>query len=279
MKRSELNIALCADANYYEPLETCMASILFHSGNSTNELNFFVVDGGLSEPQKVTLVDTLENLSQDFRCDVTVTILTLKEELFKGLPTLNGSYTTYARLLLANLIDKPWVIWVDADIICTKDLSPLYRNYQSKEAHISVLGAMDSKVRTFSYENTETQLQEKGKFNLDLNQTYINAGFILIDLALWRSQRTAASLLDWAIKFSNDLIRWNQTIVNWNLANQTAIIEDSYNVLTMASIPGNLPTKQLNYHFAGSFKPWNPGLPKWQYPDYALCHSWGRLSM
>ena len=130
---SVLPIALCADANFYEGLETAVCSALVSSRRTSGAIRFYVVDGGLEESQKRQLEGHVARLADRHAVQAGVIWKEPDREGQAVVKAFKGHPNAYARLFLVNLIpEEEWVVWMDADLFCMKDLNGVERYLEDK---------------------------------------------------------------------------------------------------------------------------------------------------
>ena len=253
---SVLNVAYCADFRFFEGLEVSLCSLIFASHLKTKHFNLYVIDGGLKDDQKSSLAKKVEQISSRLSVNSVIEWIEFPPEYRDQVASLPGHFSSYARLSLPGLIEnKDWVLWMDADIICFKDLSGI-------EDHLGVdhvAAAVVDTIPTLASENCKHDaLNTTG---LDLETPYFNAGLMVINLAQWRKEGLSEKLLQWALDHSQHLKLWDQTVLNWNLADRIQKLPSSYNLLTFGSTwPAVIEMEKnpVNIHSIGKWKMWKP---------------------
>jgi lipopolysaccharide biosynthesis glycosyltransferase len=253
---SVLNVAFCADFKFFEGLEVSLCSLIFASHLKTKHFNLYIIDGGLKDNQKCNLVEKVERLSGRLSVDTVIEWIEFPPEYREQVASLPGHFSTYARLSLPDLIEnQDWVLWVDADILCCKDLSGI-EAYLSEE---HVAAAVVDTIPTLAAENCKHETLNTA--GLDLETPYFNAGLMVINLAQWRREALSERLLRWAHDHSQHLKLWDQTVLNWNLADRIQKLPNSYNILVFGSTwPAVIEMEKnpVNIHSIGKWKMWKP---------------------
>ncbi|BDS07468.1 hypothetical protein NT6N_25080 [Oceaniferula spumae] len=254
---SYLNLALSSDANYFIGLETAVASAITASHKNTRVFNIFIIDGGITQEQQQQLKSLTDELSERYEIEVHLHWRSLDEKNRSKLSGLKDSATFYVRIILADLLpDYDWALWIDSDVLCLKDLSGIQNHL---DGNTPVYGVVDSERPTLADEGQNIDKLNSNDF--DLRTPYINTGFTLIDLKLWRKERLGDQLIDWGIRHQHYTGFRDQAQVNWMLADRNQLLPDGYNVLVPRSTcSAHEFDSPANLHYAGPFKPWKPSI-------------------
>ena len=138
MKTNKINIALCADKNYLEPLETLLKSICYHN----TQAHIYIIHTDIPEDWLVTQAQHLSMFSNQLspiwlneanpaiqRLNQTIMLDSLAiNEIIKQLPNKlkHVNELTYARFLIPELIQKDRVLYLDSDVVVNSSLSNLF---------------------------------------------------------------------------------------------------------------------------------------------------------
>jgi lipopolysaccharide biosynthesis glycosyltransferase len=169
------------------------------------------------------------------------------DAIFHGFRPFFGTYTTYYRFLLPNLIPDDRFLYLDTDTVTATDLSRL--------ATIDMQGyAMGFVVQA----KMGTALEKK--FFLALGNAKddpaFNAGVMLVDSKQWKAQQCTQRLLEFCRKFPNELLAGDQTALNALFSKSCFHLDDVFNVRLSPDGRDDLPAEGI-YHFVGSPKPWD----------------------
>ena len=166
------------------------------------------------------------------------------------------SINTYLRLLLTDIIpnDIDSGLFLDSDTVVTGSLAELAK---LKFKDLADVTAPDSEKFLYAVSEipeqriaNSTRLSALG-FGTD---TYFNAGIMLVNLKNWRLINASAELMKLAERYMDDLVFWDQDVLNMYFANRWGELDATYNALHLI---WKRKTKPLIVHFAGSSKPWN----------------------
>lgn len=152
---------------------------------------------------------------------------------------INNHKLTYSRLFLDRILNiQTRVIWIDADTIIHSSIKELY--YENIEENIC---GMVPDCSDF-YK----------KYNLfDDEDTYYNAGVILIDLKKWRELRIHEKIVEEMKRRKGKSIDYDQSYVNCVLKGKIKTLDKKYNCLIQYFETTPNP---IIYHYAGEiYKP------------------------
>ena len=227
-------IFLSSDDNYAPFVATTIASIC---ANTTSFIDFYVLDGGISDFNKnqiENLKEKFENLSIEF-----MKIDTTKE--FKNIqPKKHITLSAFNRLLIPQLkpgIDK--ALYLDVDIIVLGDIAELY----NEPLENYVIGAVVDQV-------VESHIDlAKSALNMRPDSHYFNSGVLLIDCEAWRSKNITPQLMKLEAQYGDVRIHNDQDILNKYFENNNyKMLDKKYNVMhTNDSV--------VLRHFIGPVKP------------------------
>ena len=252
-----VNIAFSIDNNYPIFALISIYSIL-ENKNQNTKYNFFIIENNLTQKNKNKIKNFVKSKGQEvsfihfdtFSIDHGI-------NLYGG---VNNRITNIAmaRIKIPEIIPKDIhkIIYLDADIIVTDDLSPLY--------NIDLNGKAAGLV-----EDVENL------FPNDIEH-YYNTGVILMDADKWREEKIADEILSY-FEQNKDFpyIVPDQDLVNLVLKDRITTIPSKWNNQTKPY--WNLcpdEEKGIHHYFCGD-KPWN--FPKTDYYTYKLYYEyWNR---
>ena len=177
--------------------------------------------------------------------------------------TYNGADDYFLWLLMLSkgvefkYIDK--VLYLDADIICSSNLSELY-NTDISNSYVAVVPDIPKFTENFKNSNPSWE-----------HSYYFNSGVMLINLFLWHQDNVSEKLVNFMIN-SETLEFPDQDALNLVLPEDRIIyLPKKFNATVIVDPKtGQLPPCQLALiHFANKKKPWKP--------DADLKNSWNRL--
>ncbi len=249
---------MCADSLFFEGLETCLISIIAYSHRHTGQFNFYCIDSPTQPSHRENLEKIVAQVEKKFDTQVVLHWIEFDPDAHDGLDQLKGSYSYYVRLYLADLIpDQDWVVWIDSDMFCMKDLSNISSYLDDSTP---AFGVIDPVVTVLAKDMGDIEILNTRK--LDLNLPYLNSGFLLLNLKTWREEGLTKKLISWAIKYSHASTFHDQSVINWTLADRIKLLPIEYNTVDISildevtSIGVDALPQFVNYHATGKNKLW-----------------------
>ncbi len=248
-----LHITCAIDDSFWFPLSVVLVS-LFET-NKQNKLHIHLFSASLSSEN----VNKFENLCKKHEQDFSFYQLQLKD--FEGFPvTSRISLATYYRIIMPQYLSKDIdkYLYIDADIIVLRDLSPMFDTNLDEY----VIGAIN--------DATGIDCNMHSKHEIPETHLYFNAGILLINRKKWIEENVTEKTLNY-IKSNlekcqfHDQDALNATIFNrrlklppiWN--NQIALYFLPKQTLSEIYGPDYIEAlrKPAIVHFNGIEKPWH----------------------
>ena len=131
-------LALTSDETYFPGLYCAVGSAL-STVDPAREINVKVLDGGLSQLSRDTLVKLVERIGRRAHLD----FVNADPSIF-GKATLGpgGSHLPYCRILLPHLLGVSRLIYLDCDLLVFRDLSPLF-DFELSDEDMKAITAMN----------------------------------------------------------------------------------------------------------------------------------------
>lgn len=239
----KIDIYLSADDKYAPHLGVVICSIFENKLDDYN-INIHVIDGGISDINKKKLEDLEKRYNFSIKYDK------IDVERFKGFPVRGHmSLATYYRILIPDLIKSSTnkIIYLDSDIIVLGDIIKLY--------NVEIDNYCIAAVKD---EDQESPLIKEVKQNLQIkeNESYFNAGVLLINLKKWREDKVTQRAFEFIENNPEKIIIYDQDALNYLLHNQCKYIEGTYNT-QLKEESFNPKDKPLILHLTSENKPWN----------------------
>ncbi len=231
-----INVCVSCDDNYSQYAGVVIASILYNAAEN-DKLNFFVLDGGISEEHKK------EILSLKYIKDCNISFVKINDELFEEYKKIKThSYITLPacyRLRLSSLLpDIDRIIYFDCDIVVNSSLSALFN---IDMGNYSIAGVKDINRRM-----------------LLKSESYINSGVLLLDLNRWRKNNVEEKLFEFTKANVNNIKKGDQEIINRCMAGDIKVIDDVWNVQSSNfTNRSSYTNKPKVVHFVAQKKPWH----------------------
>ena len=210
MTNNQINILLCIDLRFTLPLAVLINSILKNSSNkcgsgynNSQEFNFFIYSKSdeLSQIEhyiNVHLIPAVSNSGNSNRfkfnympienCRLYDEFISQSAQIlrnFKSYLTEASLYRILAINDLAGIVDK--VLYLDADIICSSNLSELY-NTDISNSYVAVVPDIPKFTENFKNSNPSWE-----------HSYYFNSGVMLINLFLWHQDNISEKLVNFMI--------------------------------------------------------------------------------
>lgn len=211
---SSINIVFSTSDYYLLPTICSMLSII---DNASEKCDFIILSNGLTARSKEKLVIIAEDLG------VNIDVLEISgklEELARefGLPESRGSFSTYSRIFLAEIIPDLDHVWlIDSDTLVLGDICEL------KRYNVHTIAAVPDQVVLNKYSCHESQ---------DLtDQLYFNMGVVGLNLKQWRELGLLGKLRD-EFDQSEPLKIVDQTVVNRYFSSHIYRLHQKFNFYT-----------------------------------------------
>jgi len=257
-----VNIVFCADRSALPGLHVAAYSLLAQMSPEAAQTSFFVFSDELDESDLALLHKTLASLNKFF----SIELRRVDVGLLSGFPSLNGSWATYYRLVVPEVLPAERFLYVDADTLCDVDVSELDSlNMGSNPAgwvpEAPLARAADRPVAE-QLGNREAE-------------SYFNAGVMLVNVPEWRRQRITENAMDYIVV--NRPMFHDQSALNFVLHRNALTLDTKYNF--MSNMRRNWPALRQPYgkigrlvHFLDYPKPWDY-LGEFVHPQYRLWRS------
>lgn len=134
---------------------------------------------------------------------------------------LNTRLTTYARLLTPQLLgeDVGRCLYIDADTTIAGSLDDLFY-CDMGECPVAA---------TKDIGNLDLMKKESALHGIELGQDYFNAGMMLIDVQQWRAENIADKAIDYANRYPERMVFWDQSTLNKILYLRNKLIDPIWN--------------------------------------------------
>ena len=212
-------IALASDERYFPGLYCAIASALSHL-NPARKLDVRVMDGGLSQSSRNTLLRLTDRIGKNVRLE----FVTADASVF-GAATIGPgqSHMPYCRILLPQLVNVPRLIYLDCDTLVFRDLSDLF---DLELAPRKVLAAVrDSETPSLSQDSFVLAKA----MNLPAEGAYFNSGVMLMNLDELRKQHFFESAVDFLNRWSGKYRFRDQSAINFLLHGQIDDLPEHWN--------------------------------------------------
>jgi lipopolysaccharide biosynthesis glycosyltransferase len=217
----------------------------------------FILESNLSEESKFKINNTFENYN------ARLIFVKIEANDFSHFPLRAPiPEATYYKLLISQYLPEyiSKVLYIDSDTVVMNDISDLF--------DIDLADFYIAAVKDFSLQNRKQILDIPEEYN------YFNAGVMLMNLALFRTNRIQDKMIDFVIKnISKNEVLWfhDQDIFNAVLYDKILSLPYEYNVMSLLfkkeinNILNREDYKSIEFvkrnpiilHFTGNPKPWS----------------------
>ncbi|GGA81621.1 hypothetical protein GCM10011369_24490 [Neiella marina] len=250
MPKPHIAVACCADENYVIGLTMAMVSC-FAQASGHYHYKLYVIDCGLAASSITALEQKLAHTALLNGASYELAVIKPPTDTIASLPEHLGSWITYARFLLADMIDESHVVYLDSDILCLRGVEDFIVHQTGAEA---IVGVRDP-IGTIKHDcPCPEQLQLP-------DDPYLNAGLLLLNLDWMRCNLPLTKVLQWVSDIGLEhLTHADQTIINMVCQGHKTVIEKSNNwvleTVNASQLAGALP--KVNIHYINRPKPWQP---------------------
>lgn len=232
----------CFDENYNKQAFTSMISLLEN----------------LESPVEINIIHPDENLMKEVPLRILNHPKLIKLNIhnfinagydFPNIDDSHVSEATYYRLFIEDYIEKEvsFIVYLDADIICMQNPE----EYLNKEINTLSNSKNVLSVRTEKVVQSNDEVFKR----LKINQTYFNAGVMVINYERWLKDEITNNLLLELKKIEKAINFWDQDVLNSYFNGEYNELNNYLNYDSQKfddSIKGDI----IFLHYIGSKKPW-----------------------
>jgi len=208
-----MDVFYASDDRYAQHLGVSISSVLTHSKFS---INFYILDGGISEFKKSVIFELLNNspLSK-------IEFIPVDNDIFDDFPCSERfTVASYYRCIIHELkpeIDK--AIYLDCDVVANCCLEEFFaidleENYAAVVEDFNIL--MD---------------ERKAVLDLPVGSRYFNSGVLLLNLKKIRTDAVFSKILPVLNKYENFLDYYDQDLLNILFFGKVKFVEPWWNVM------------------------------------------------
>ena len=208
-----LNIAYSSDDNYSQHLGVSMLS-LFENNKNFESITVYIIENNISKTNKSKLLNIADQYSREI---VFIDFRNYEKELNLNMESFI-SISSYARLFLSEIINDDKVIYLDCDSIVNGSLEELW-NLNISEYYVA------------GVEDTVSEYTKK-KVGLNIDDKYINAGMLLINLEKWRQNDIKSKFIEFIDYYNGNVFHHDQGTINGVLKDKILILHPKYNLMT-----------------------------------------------
>ena len=241
---NHINLLISVNKDFLEHVEELIYSVLYYSSKKIH-IYVMYIENELG-------IQDFEKLEHFIKKCGNAEIIPIKFDAkgLEGMPVTadDGAFfgiEAYSRLFCAFQLPKEVekILYLDADMICTGDIAELYDlEFDGK----TFIACKDVGIKPNVLE----------RLSLPADYKYVNSGMLLINVNKLRNQYTNQDILKMIKNNHKILIYPDQDLLNKMFSNEIKVIDIKYNLLAKTTPYKDLKNKPLIVHFAGSVKPW-----------------------
>lgn len=210
-----LNVIFQSSNEYSPFLLITLSSLLDNNKRDFNFINIFIIDDGINKTNK----DKIFRFTEKYNCKVTFIKINF-EDVSDILMPFHQSFTTYAKLFISSILpdDINKIIYLDCDSLVLGSFKELWDMNIDDYYCAGVLDVLGENVKNhFWY--------------LKIN-SYINAGFLLINLKKWRADDVEEKFIKFLSDNYGKFFLADQGAINLVFNGKIKIVEPKYNLMS-----------------------------------------------
>ena len=206
----ELNLIYTVDDNFLPLVSTSLVSVI--ENNKEKNINVFVAT------EKDETTDNFLKIVRHHECDnVHIKHVNAKKydnvfEEYKMNKWGSNSYYIYWRLVIPEIINVDYAIYVDADVLCL-------RNVESVDLSDKACGCVIDSVHS-CYNKI---------MNKDDNFCFFNTGTIFFDIKKWKKEQLTKKCIEYIKNVNSKFMMADQDLFSLALQNRIEIIDPKFN--------------------------------------------------
>ena len=211
---------LVSNDNYVKNLGICCFSILYNMCSEVNKVRLFVMDCGISEPNKERLrrqTQRFENAEIIF-CD----ILSRLDEIARS-GDFSWHPSIFGRLLAGEILkttpDVPRLVYLDCDALMDKPVTELF--------------SMDMQGKCLAAVADADEDCRKKALGMPDESVYINSGVLVIDMDAWCRRNAEQRIIEFLRQSRIELSFPDQDAISFVISDDMKIIPLEYNMMWM----------------------------------------------
>lgn len=211
---NNLHVVVASDGNYAKLVSVLIVSI-FDKNKDFESITIHLLSNGISEE---TVTDIRRHIPENIGRLAVYDISNIKA-LLKVTPPETISISAYSRLFVSSIlpdtIDK--VIYMDVDAIVNGNLRQFWK---TDIASYHVAGCLD-----------DVENYAKKAIGLLSSEVYINSGFLVINLKLWREENIEKKIIEFLVNHKGNVYHHDQGLIN-AVCKRKLILPPNYNMVT-----------------------------------------------
>lgn len=210
MNNENLVVLYSTDENYARHAATSIYTLL-ENNTSFKKIKIYIISNNLLQETKNKFL----HIANEYNREVGFINL---EDLVEGFEK-NNNYpiSSYARLLIEDIIEEDKILYIDCDTIILDSVKSMWQIDLQENLVAGVQDTLPSYLLT--------------AININENCRYINAGILLINLKKWREENFKQQVYDFLKIKKGNVVHHDQGIINHICNGKIKILEPKYNVM------------------------------------------------
>lgn len=205
-----VNVVYACNDMYVRQTIISMVSVMQHNPGA----KIYLVEDGISD-QNTELINHI--MEKNYKTKITFIPI---DELLPSMACNEEDRhprTIYAKLFFENCITESRVLYLDSDVIVTKNLEPLFSRDMSKEVAAGVLMPYGKKL--------------KERLLLQAGEPYICDGVVLFNMDLWKRENISLKCYEHIKCFSGSPPMLSEGTLNYTARRKIGALEPKYNLM------------------------------------------------
>ena len=258
------NYLYCFDSNYNIQATCSIYSLLKHN---KSKVNIFIIHKNPESFKKyLSKINKFKNVNS-----INIFKFNFDENNFPNIEKSHVSEATYYRFYIDDYVPSEIkdLMYIDADIICKKDLSKTYYDcMENLEASKKIISVRTEKLKQSISKVVSDDKNDFLRLNLKSDK-YFNAGVMAINFERWIENKIKNSLLETQTKIEDKILLWDQDVLNsyfdgnyTELDNNlnfdmTISVDNEMNIEYSKNLSQDKINKAILLHYSGKSKPWS----------------------
>lgn len=218
-----MNVFYFSSDLFVSVLAVSMTSLL-ENNKDCKEINFYIVDDGITTENRKNIVDLVRNYNSKTRKRLVVFLPSPDPVEAFDFPFKNRYQMghSYPRMLIGSIlpetVDK--VLCLDSDTLICGSLDELW----NLDIGNNIMAGVSDCMNVQKY---------KKQFQMDEDMIYCNAGVFLVDLRKWRKQGVEDKIVERIHIQNGNVFFFEQTLMNWACGGKIFPLPPKYNCYTL----------------------------------------------
>jgi lipopolysaccharide biosynthesis glycosyltransferase len=254
-----IHIVFCADRRVLPGLHVAAYSVVANHHDSKSLVHVHVFSDSLTSADVALLNETLRGSGRPYLLEVHSVLASH----FSRFPSMSGSWGTYFKLLLFQMLAVEHIIYIDVDTVCHLDVS----DFLTLDLGYYPAGFVaETTIRDTPDRPLADRLPNDG------DKPYLNAGVMVVNRKLWLERQVTERCMEFLQEAT--VLNHEQSALNYVLINDWQLLDARFNFISnwRKNWPSLCNESKLDgklVHFLDNPKPWD-FLGEFVHPQYGL---------